>query len=62
MWLGLQSFGAFLAYVSCFLATLLCVIYGIINWNKPKEDEALEIQEEIEWEKHDPELSNGGGK
>ncbi|MEJ5283743.1 MAG: symporter small accessory protein [Brevinematia bacterium] len=62
MWLGLEGFGAFLAFISCFIATIICVVYGIVNWNKPKEDIEEEIKEEIKWEQHDPELSNGGKK
>lgn len=26
-------------YLLCILATLLCVVYGILNWNKGGEDE-----------------------
>ncbi|MGC8765627.1 MAG: symporter small accessory protein [Brevinematia bacterium] len=62
MWLGLEGFGAFLAFISCIIATLICMVYGIVNWNKPKEDITQEVKEEIEWEKHDPELSEGGKK
>jgi len=62
MLLGFQGFGVFFAYTGCLLASLICVFYGILNWNKPKEDEKKEIEEELKWEKHDPELSNGGGK
>ncbi len=55
--LGIDGIGVFLAFLGCLLATLLCVIYGIKYWNVPlSEEENLEIDEEIEWEKHDPEL------
>ncbi len=60
--LEFQGSGVFLAYMGCILASLLCVVYGIINWNNPKEDEVKEIEEEIEWEKKDPELKTGGEK
>ncbi len=62
MWLGFQGFGVFLAFISCIFAALLCIVYGILNWDKPKENIDEEIKEEIKWEKHDPELSNGGEK
>ena len=26
-------------YILCILATLLCVVYGLLNWNKGGEDE-----------------------
>ncbi|MCC7558446.1 MAG: hypothetical protein KO217_07140 [Methanobacteriaceae archaeon] len=41
------------AYILCILSTILCVVYGILNWNKGEEKEEKQIQEEIEW--HDKE-------
>ncbi|NLE00805.1 MAG: hypothetical protein GX640_13130 [Fibrobacter sp.] len=61
MVLGLEGTGVVLAYICTILAALLCIIYGIINWNKPVEDEKKEILEEVEWEKHDPEVVEAGG-
>jgi len=58
--LGLSGFGVFLAYVLTIAAAVLCVVYGIMNWNKPSmEEEKKEIAEEQAWEKNDPDL---GGK
>lgn len=57
--LGFQDAGVMLAYVGTILSALLCIVYGIINWNRPKEDESLEIKEEFDWEKKDPELNEG---
>lgn len=57
--LGFQDWGVTLAYLFTILSAVICVVYGILNWNKPKEDEDQEIREEIEWEKKDPELSEG---
>jgi hypothetical protein len=37
-------------YLLCISSTLLCVIYGIVNWNKEGELEALEAKEEAAWE------------
>jgi uncharacterized membrane protein YidH (DUF202 family) len=37
------------AYILCILSTILCVVYGILNWNKGEEKEEKQIQEEIEW-------------
>jgi hypothetical protein len=36
--------GIWLVYILCILAALLCVGYGIVNWNKGDEtpDEVLE--------------------
>lgn len=32
--LGLVSVSVFLVWIFCILATLFCVIYGIMKWNK----------------------------
>ncbi len=37
-------------YLLCIFSTLLCVIYGIVNWNREGELEAVEIREEAAWE------------
>ena len=58
--LGFQDAGTAFAYFLTIAAALLCVVYGIRNWNKPSPDEEKrEIAEEIEWEKRDPELKPG---
>ncbi len=59
--LGMEGVGVFLAYIMTLAAAALCVVYGVMNWNKPKEEEvSREISEEIEWEKHDPESEERG--
>ena len=53
--LGLGDFGVSLAYLLTLGATMLCVIYGYLNWNKPEqEEENREIAEEEAWEKKEP--------
>ena len=37
-------------YLLCILSTLLCVVYGLLNWNKGGETEEEEISEEQAWE------------
>ncbi len=37
-------------YLLCIFSTLLCIIYGLINWNKGGEDEGIEASEENAWE------------
>jgi hypothetical protein len=39
------------AYVLCILSTLLCIVYGLLYWNKGNENEAAQIAEELRWEK-----------
>jgi len=54
--LGLEGFGVFLAYIMSIFAGVACVVYGLKNWNAPVDAEVdREINEEIEWEKNDPE-------
>lgn len=59
---GFGDVWVFLAYFMAIAAMVLCVVYGVINWNKPKEDVVKEVLEEAEWEKKDPELNEGGVK
>ncbi len=54
--LGLESAGVFFAYTLSICAALFCVVYGVKNWNIPGDDVVnREIDEEINWEKSDPE-------
>lgn len=54
--LGLESAGVFFAYTLSIGAALVCVVYGVKNWNVPGDDVVnREIDEEINWEKNDPE-------
>ena len=43
-------------YLLCIISALLCVIYGIVNWNKEGELEASEIKEEAAWEASEEEM------
>jgi hypothetical protein len=54
--LGFAEFWAFMGYLCMILSALLCVVYGLVNWNNPKIiDQEKEIEEEIKWEKKDSE-------
>ena len=44
------------AYLLCILSTLLCIVYGALNWNKGDEHEKKEIEEELAWEKKEEEM------
>ncbi|AXV38203.1 MAG: hypothetical protein CIT01_08330 [Methanobacterium sp. BRmetb2] len=44
------------AYILCILSTILCVVYGILNWNKGEEKEEKQIQEEIEWHEKEKDM------
>ena len=43
-------------YLLCVLSALLCVVYGIIHWNREGELEALEIKETAAWEESAEEM------
>ena len=35
--LGIEDKGVVVAYLLCIASTILCVIYGLINWNRGDE-------------------------
>jgi len=44
--LGLEDRYVSAAYLLCILSTLLCVVYGLVNWNRGDEPAA---QEDVQW-------------
>ncbi len=48
--LGLQDNSIFFAYILSIASALICVLYGILNWNRGADNEADEIRSEQEWE------------
>lgn len=44
--LGIEDKYVSAAYVLCIASAVLCVIYGLINWNRGGEDVS---QEDIDW-------------
>ncbi len=38
------------AYLLCIFSTVLCVAYGLRNWNKGADEERLQMAEAAEWE------------
>jgi hypothetical protein len=54
--LGIDDPGIWGVYLLCIFSTLLCVIYGIVNWNREGELEAVEIREEAAWEAEEEEM------
>ena len=46
---GIGDFSVSLAYILCILSTILCVVYGIINWNKGEPDEE-DLSDTSKWE------------
>ena len=35
--LGIQDTYVWAAYVLCILSTVLCIVYGLVNWNRGEE-------------------------
>ncbi len=56
MVLGIPDFWIWSAFILCIGSTLLCVIYGAINWNKGGTDESKQIAEEEQWDKQEKEV------
>ena len=44
--LGIEDKWVALAYILCIASALVCVIYGVLNWNKGDEDVA---PDDIKW-------------
>ena len=43
-----------IAYLLCILSSVLCIIYGLVNWNK--DGETIE-EEKVKWAKEEDEIS-----
>lgn len=54
--LGIEDPWIWGVYLLSILSTLLCVIYGIVNWNRGAELETEEIVEEAAWESKEEEM------
>ncbi|HOT07167.1 MAG: hypothetical protein A4E45_00301 [Methanosaeta sp. PtaB.Bin039] len=45
-------------YILCILSMILCVVYGLINWNRGEEAEVQEIAEEEAWEEEEEKMQS----
>lgn len=54
--LGIDDPWVWGVYLLSIFSALLCVIYGIINWNREGEQESLQIKEEAAWETGEEEM------
>ena len=48
--LGFDDVWILVAYLLCVASAILCVVYGLINWNRGREDETHQVEEEKKWE------------
>ncbi len=51
---GFDDFWIWSAYLLCILCTILCVIYGAVNWNKGGDD--APSPEDVEWAKEEDKI------
>ena len=56
MVLGIPDFWIWSAYLLSVGSALLCVIYGLINWNRDGGDEHKQIDEESQWDEKEKEI------
>lgn len=50
---GIPDLTILAAYLLCILSALICLVYGLYNWNRGGETEAAQMNEEAEWEKNE---------
>ncbi len=50
---GIDDVYVWLAFVLCVLSTILCIVYGIIRWNKGSEDVE---PDDVKWVEHEKEV------
>jgi hypothetical protein len=53
--LGIPDAGIWLAYILCIASAILCVVYGIFNWNKGGEDAT---EDDAQWEAKEEEIDS----
>ena len=52
--LGLDDFWVWSAYLGCILSTLLCVVYGVLNWNKDGDEAPTPA--DVKWAKEEDKI------
>ena len=55
---GLHDFWIVSAFVLCILSAVLCVVYGIVYWNKGADSESKEIAEGKQWTENEKEIED----
>jgi len=54
---GLHDFWTGLSIILCIASTLLCVIYGALNWNRGGE-ETVNSEKVLHWEEAEEEIED----
>ena len=55
---GLGDFSVSLVFVLLILSTILCVVYGAMNWNSDGEESSMQ-DESAQWEKEEKQIEDG---
>lgn len=50
-----MDFSIWLAYILCFVATIISVVYGIVNWNKGAD--SVE-EEDVKWAQEEKKIEH----
>ncbi len=53
--LGIPDISIWLVYVLCIASAILCVVYGLINWNKGEDSTS---EQDVRWETEEEEIDN----
>jgi len=56
--MGIEDPWIYLGYIFAILSLILCVVFGIITWNKGKETDFEEIEKDKKWEDKDEKMKN----
>lgn len=54
--LGLKDFWVSLGFILMVISAILCLVYGVINWNKGGEVKGFEKKEEAQWAREEAKL------
>ena len=56
MMFGIEDPWIWMAYLLIIASTLVCVVYGILNWNKDGDDTPTEA--DVEWAKEEDKIED----
>ncbi len=54
--LGFKDFWVLLGFLLMILSAILCVIYGLINWNHGVEIKSIKLEKEKRWAKEEAKI------
>ncbi len=54
--LGIPDIWIVSAYLSCLAAAGICVVYGLMNWNRGSDNEMQQVAEKQMWQQTENEM------